>query len=494
MQNVSLLLFTILPLLVCAALIPWLGKLGADVSWLLSLGALALALLMSSVLCFLVFRHGVLSYELGDWGLPWGIELTADYLSVILLLTVTVIGILTVAYSRDYIAKSLPRLEQQTFYYCLFCLLLGSMLAFLLAGDLFTMFVYLSVFSLSGVALVAVSGEPQSVWAAFRYLILSTASGVLILLGIAFLYYFSGTLNVAELSRKLGTFTSTDSVRTALTLMLVGFGIKAALFPLHLWMPDAHAFAPAPVSAILSGLVIEMGVYGMVRSFFFMFRLKGSLVISSFNTILCCLAAAAIIYGAVGAIFQEDLKLIFAYSSVSQIGYIVMGLGLASYFGLLGSMLHIINHAVMKSALFLAAGALFYRTGWRTLRELEGMGKRMPFTAGALALAGIAIIGIPPAGGFVSEWYICLGAIERQQAVFAVFILGGSLLSTVYYIKIINSLYFKVPEKINTAAAVREAPLSMLLPIWMLALASVGLGVFSRFPLLWLEKAVAGLL
>jgi multicomponent Na+:H+ antiporter subunit D len=276
---------------------------------------------------------------------------------------------------------------------------------------------------------------------------------------------------------------------------MVGFSVKAALFPLHIWMPDAHAFAPSPVSAILSGLVIEMGAYGMVRSLFFLFRLKGGLSASPLNLTLCWLAAAAIIYGAVGAIFQQDLKLILAYSSVSQIGYIVLGIGLASYFGLLGSMLHIINHAVMKSALFLSAGALFYKTGWRTLKELQGMGKQMPITCGALALAGIAIVGSPPACGFVSEWYICLGAIESQHTIFAVIVLGGSLLSTIYYLRIINSLYFKAPSQTEAAvAAVREAPLSMLMPIWILALASLGLGIFSRFPLLWLEKAVVGIL
>ncbi len=494
MENV-LLLIIIMPPLVAAILIPWLGQTHREMPLLLSLAGMGISALAAAALSFSVFSHGRISYNLGGWGLPWGIELVGDYLSTLLVLTVTLIGLLTVVYSRAYISKLLPSQKRQGFYYCLLCLLLGSMLAFLLAGDLFTMFVYLSVFSLAGVALVAISGGEQAIWASLRYLLLSTASGVLILLGIGLLYYFTGTLNIAELSQRLTNLTHTKSVLTALSLIIVGFSVKAALFPLHVWMPDAHAFAPAPVSAMLSGLVIEMGAYGMVRSLFFVFRLKGGLDASPLNLTLCWLAAAAIIYGAIGAIVQQDLKLILAYSSVSQIGYIVMGIGLASYFGLLGSMLHIINHAVMKSALFLSAGALFYKTGRRTLTELQGIGRQMPMTCGALALAGIAIIGSPPACGFVSEWYICLGAIESNQTIFAVIVLSGSLLSTVYYLRIINSLYFKAPNQTEAAAVtVEEAPLSMLMPIWILSLASLGLGIFSRFPLLWLEKAVAGIL
>lgn len=485
----SLLIIIMAPL-VAAVLIPWLGQIQKEVPIILSLLSTAVSGVVSFVLAYYVFVHGRISYDLGGWGLPWGIELAGDYISVILVITVSWIGFLAIIYSRAYVRNLLFQPKQQVFYYSLFCMLIGAMLAFLLAGDLFTMFVYLSVFSLSGVALIAISGENQAIWASFRYLLLSTTSGIFVLLGIAFLYYFVGTVNLVELSRRLGGITHAASVVTALSLIILGFSIKSALFPLHVWMPDAHAYAPSPVSAMLSGLVIEMGAYGMVRAIFFLFQLKGG---GDIGVVLCWMAAVAILYGAIAANFQQDLKLIFAYSSVSQIGYIIMGISLASSFGLLGGLLHIVNHAVMKSALFLCAGALFYKTGWRTLRQLEGMGKQMPFTAGALALVGIAMIGVPPACGFVSEWYICLGAIEADRTVFAIIMLLGSVLSTVYYLRIVNSLFFKLPNNNSSSAiAIDEAPLSMLMPIWILALSAVGLGLFNRLPVLWFEKAVMG--
>ncbi len=494
MGNLLLLVIVLAPLF-ASVLIPLLKRKSKAVPLILSAISVGMSFFASIALAYVIYFHGRISYNLGGWGLPWGIELAGDYLNIVFAVTVAGVGFLTIIYSWEYINRLLSVEKQRTFYYSLLCLMLGSIQAFLLAGDLFTMFIYISVFSLAGVALIAIGGEDQAVWAAVRYLILSTVGGVFLLLGIALLYYFTGTLNMVELSHRLSGVAGTKSVLTAVVLLIVGFSVKAALFPLHVWMPDAHAFAPSPVSAVLSGLVIEMGAYGILRSMLFLFQLKISAITVSVSHILCWMAGAAIIYGAVAAIFQKDLKLIFAYSSVSQIGYIVLGISLGSYLGLLGGLLHIVNHAVLKSTLFLCAGALFYKTGRRDLDQLRGMGKKMPFTCGALAIAALAMIGMPPFCGFVSEWYICLGAIDSGHIGFAVVMLAGSLLSVVYYMKVINSLYFKFPRDLNAAEiVVDEAPLSMLAPIWLLALAAIGLGLFNRLPLLWLKRAVASIL
>ncbi|MBI5788455.1 MAG: hypothetical protein HZA78_06345 [Candidatus Schekmanbacteria bacterium] len=489
-----LLLIVIIPLM-GAIIAPLLGQKKSQAAFMIALIA---ALLSWSLIVFLagqVFSHGRISYPLGNWGASWGIELAADYLTVVLLLTVNSIGLLITIYSYSYIEKLLPEAKRRIYYYCLLCMLLAAMPAFLMAGDLFTMFVYLSLFSLAAVALIAIGRERQAILAGLRYLILSTTGGVLILLGIALLSYFTGTMNLNELTKRMAHITNVKPVLVAISIIIIGFGVKAALFPLHLWLPDAHGFAPSPISAILSGILIELGAYGILRCVFLLVQLKSREIYPFINNILCWMSVLAIIYGAVGAILQQDLKLILAYSSVSQIGYIVLGIALSSYYGLLGGMLHIINHAVMKSALFLSAGALLYKTDKRTLKELEGVGKQMPYSAGALALTGIAIVGIPPACGFVSEWYICMGAIQAGRMGFAICVLGGSFLSTIYYLRIINALYFKpVNGGKDTRVAINEAPLGMLVPIWILTFASLWLGIFNRWPLQWLEKMVAGIL
>jgi multicomponent Na+:H+ antiporter subunit D len=268
--------------------------------------------------------------------------------------------------------------------------------------------------------------------------------------------------------------------------------VKAALFPLHIWLPDAHAIAPSPVSAILSGLVVKTGLLGMIRVYQIYYGAK-VLDLSALNTVLVWLGAISIVMGAFFAIFQEDLKMMLAYSTISNIGYIVMGLGLASQYGVIGATVHIFNHALIKATLFLGAGAIIYRTGYRNLTDLRGIGRSMPLTTAAISIGAISIVGMPPTAGFLCKWYIALGAVEAGHPLFGFALVFGALFIFVYYIRMVNTFYFQEPIH-PEILEVKEAPLSMLVPVLILAALCLVMGVLGRIPLSFIEPAVIRML
>jgi multicomponent Na+:H+ antiporter subunit D len=439
-----------------------------------------------------VAREGPFSYLPGGWARPYGIELRFDEYSAVIAI-ICLIGWFAVLYSFRYVEwlRLFPK-ERVPYYYSLLLLNLCGLIGFSVTGDLFNFFVFLEIISLSGYALVAVSGEPTASMAAFKYLLMGAISSLLALFSIGVIYALTGSLNMADVAVRLADVTARAPLALALGTLTVGMMVKAALFPVHIWLPDAHAIAPSPISAVLSGLVVNVGVIGMLRAYQ-IFSGANVLDLSTLNQVLVWLGAISILMGAYFAIFQEDIKLMLAYSTISNVGYMFMGLGLANAYSVMGGAVHVFNHALIKATLFLAAGALIYRTGFRTLHDLRGAGRSMPLTSLAIAIGAISIVGIPPTAGFLCKWYIALGAFNAGQPFFGFVLVFGALFIFIYYIRMVNALYFQKPTNDSVIVAT-DPPLSMLVPILVLAALCLIMGVLGRIPLSFIEPAALRML
>ncbi len=480
-----------LPLVVMAplvggALAPVIAIAGARLLRAWSLAVVAVTGLAALRLTLEVAATGPFSYPLGGFKRPIGIELRFDEFSAAILF-MTLIGGLALTYAGRYAIRGLPA-GGQPWFQALMLINLGGMAGFAVTGDLFNLFVFMEVVSVSSYALVALGDPRMAPLAAFRYLLAGAASSVLILFSIGILYALTGSLNMADVASRLDVEADGMPAILALAGLLTGFLLKAALFPLHTWLPDAHASAPSPVSAVLSALVVKLGILGLLRSW----QIFAGAGWAPLGELLAWGGAVSIVAGAGFALFQQDLKRLLAYSTVSNIGYIVMGLGIASQQAVMGASLHVLNHALIKSTLFLAAGALIHQTGCRTLYELRGAGRAMPATSLALTVGVISVVGLPPTAGFPGKWYIALGALDAGRPVFAVVAAAGGLLAFAYYMRVLNALYFWPPTH-ERVLGVREAPVSMLVPVLLLALCCLAAGVFARLPMAFLEPAVSRL-
>lgn len=457
-----------------------------------ALGAMTLSSVASAMLVTRVAKEGPFSYLPSGWPRPYGIELRFDEFSASVAV-ICLIGWLALLYSWRY-TDSLHDMPPTRipYYYTLVLLNLGGMIGLVVTGDLFNVFVFLEIISLSGYALVAISGERIAEMAAFKYLLMGAISSLMVLFAIAILFSITGSLNMADVTGLLAQTTYTTPAALALAMLAIGFMVKAALFPVHIWLPDAHSIAPSPVSAILSGLVVKVGIIGMVRVYS-IYNGADLLDLHVFNQVLVWLGALSIVMGAFFAIFQDDIKLMLAYSTISNIGYIVMGLGLSTNFSVIGGTVHVFNHALIKATLFFAAGALIYRTGFRTLTDLRGVGRVMPLTCIAVSIGAISIVGIPPTAGFLCKWYIALGAFEAGQPFFGFALIFGALFIFIYYIRMVNAFYFQEPTR-PEILELSEAPASMLFPILLLAALCLVMGILGRIPLAFIEPAAARLL
>lgn len=444
---------------------------------------------MATMLIVRVSQEGPFSYVIGGWVAPYGIELHFDEFSAAIAI-ICLLGMLAIIFSKEYVTHAIaePRIP---YYYTLLLLNLMAMIGFTVTGDLFNLFVFMEVLSLSGYALVAVSGERIAEMAAFKYLVMGAVSSLLVLLGIGMLYALTGSLNMADVTGRLEGAADVP-LSVAFGCLTLGFMVKSAVFPLHIWLPDAHAIAPSPISAVLSGLVVKVGIIGMLRVYQIAYG-SGAVDMDGLNLVLMWLGAISIVMGAFFAVFQDDIKLMLAYSTISNVGYIVMGLGLASSYGLIGASVHVFNHALIKATLFLGAGAIIHQTGKRTLSELAGIGRSMPFTVAAISIGAISIVGIPPTAGFLCKWYIALGAMQAGHPFFAFALVFGALFIFIYYIRMVNAFYFQKPKD-PSILEVHEAPATMLGPTLLLATLCLVMGVFGRLPLSFIEPAVSRLL
>lgn len=445
--------------------------------WLFTLVVSGLAFLISCLLLQQVMTSGTVIYDLGGWDAPWGIEYRIDQLNAFLLLIISAISTVILFAAHTSIRNEIPA-SRHTLFYVLYLLSLAGMLGIVATGDAFNVFVFLEISSLSAYALIALGKDRRALWASYQYLIMGTIGATFILIGIGLMYQMTGTLNMEDLSRRLPEVAQTRTVFTAFAFVIVGICLKLAMFPLHLWLPNAYAYAPSIVTAFLAATATKVAIYLLIRFTFSVFGLSFSFTHFPLQILFLTLGLLGIFVASTAAIYQTKIKHLFAYSSVAQIGYMIVGFSVGTVAGLTATLLHVFNHALMKGALFLALGAVMYRIGSVQLTQFQGLGRQMPLTMAAIVIGGLSLIGVPLTVGFVSKWYLIVAVIEKGWWPVAILILLGSLLAIVYVWRIVETAYFK--PAIAGRGTIEEAPLSFLIPIWILVLANIYFGIDTR--------------
>ena len=417
-----------------------------------------LSISLSSII--LVKNSGMLVYKVGGWVPPIGICMVLDSLTSFMLVTVNLIAFLVTIYSISYMEGYTAKWK----FYCLFLLMLAGMNGVIVTGDMFNLYVFLEIAAVSSYALVAFGTEHEELEASFKYMVMGVLASTLILLGIVLLYSLTSTLNMADISRTLAETGTSRIVFFVATLFLMGFGLKAALVPFHWWLPDAHPSAPAPISAMLSGVLIKvLGIYALARV---LFNVLG--ITSTISTLLMGLGTISMVLGAFLAIGQDDIKRMLAYSSISQVGYIVLGIGIGTPLAILGGLFHLINHAVFKSLLFLNSGAIEYSTGTRDLKKMGGLNFRMPVTGYTSLVGSMSISGIPPLSGFWSKLVIIFAAIQARYFGLASIAILVSIITLAYYLKLQRSAFFGNLKR--EWSRIKEVPFTMRLSMIVLSI------------------------
>ena len=457
----------------------------------LALLVTALTFGISLLLSVQVVEGGVISYALGGWAAPVGIEYRIDALTVLVLMIVSGIGAVVMWYSHESLAVEIPY-DQYSRFHVMYLLSLSGLLGIVVTGDLFNVFVFLEISALSSYVLVSLGRDRRALTAAYQYLIMGTIGATFILIGIGLMYMMTGTLNMADMAVRLRGVAETRTVLAAFGFLTIGIGIKMALFPFHLWLPNAYAFAPSVVTAFLAGTATKVAVYVLLRFSLSVYGVEFSFERMPLSTVLMVLALVAMFSASLVAIFQQDVKRLLAYSSVAQIGYMVLGISFASVLGLTGGIVHMANHAVTKAMLFCALGCVVARIGSTHIDDMRGIGKDMPLTMGAFVVGGLSLIGVPGTAGFISKWYLVQAALAGGYWPIAALILASSLLAIVYVWRVIEVAWFEAPP--SGCGKVREAPLSMLIPMWLLVVATVWFGVDGEFTAGLARRAAEALL
>ncbi len=442
------------------------------------------------IIAYLVANQGNLVYYLGGWAPPLGIELVVDPISAFLLMTFAGIAFVVLIFAHDMLPKEIkPKVI--TRYYALYLVLLGSLMGIVSSNDFFNIYVFLEVSSIAAAALVAVNGEKLAMEASIKYLVMSTLGSGTVLMGIASLYMVTGYLNLDFIAGSLPSAYAQYplNILMSLAMLVVGITVKAALFPLHVWLPDAHGSAPTSSSAILSGLVVKVYIAVLLKLLYRVFPLDFVRAVPLQGSLLL-MATLAIFVGSIMAIRQTDIKKMLAYSTVAQIGYVFLGIGLFSEKAMVGAVLHVFNHAMMKSMLFLSAGLIIKYSGRRKIADLAGLGRTYPLPMIAFSFGALSMVGIPPFSGFISKWYLGLGALEGGQSFFLIVLLVSSFLNGLYYLPIVIAGFFRTGTQDFSKQPI---PLSAQISLVVLATATVFFGLFSNIPIDYITPAVQGL-
>jgi len=459
-------------------------------AWFVATAASWACFAIACLLLGQVLGGGDISYAMGGWAPPWGIEYRVDVLSGFILVMVSLIGALVMTFARLSIEREIPS-DRIYLFYTAYLLNLAGLLGVVITGDIFNLFVFIEISSLSSYAMISLDRDRRALLAAFRYLILGTLGATFILIGIGYLYAVTGTLNMMDLADRLPEVMHTRTAKTALGFLTIGLALKSAIFPLHLWLPNAYTYAPSVVATFLAGTTTKVFLYVLLRLMFSVFGDEFVFAEMRLDVILLPLALASILAGSVVAIYQTNLKRMLAYSSIAQIGYMVLAISMVSETGVQAGVLHMFNHAVIKTALFLCLGCVVYRCGRATLESIAGAGRTMPWTMAAFLIAGLSLIGVPLTAGFISKWYLVLAAVEKNAWIVAGLIVFASLLAAIYIWRVIESAYFREPAADSEA---REAPWSMLVPLWLLIAANLYLGIDTRFTVPYAARAAADLM
>ena len=451
------------------------------VAWLITLATVSFSALMAVALNAQVMTSGVISYDLGGWAPPWGIEYRVDPLNAFVLGLVSLIGLVCVIYAPGSVGSEIdPR--KHALFYSAFLVCFAGLLGVTITGDAFNIFVFLEISSLSTYVLVAMGAERdrRALTAAYNYLVLGTIGATFFVIGVGFLYIATGTLNLVDMGARLADQGDNRVVQAGFAFVIVGMGLKIAMYPLHTWLPNAYAFAPNFVTAFLAATATKVSFYVLVRFEAGMFGPQFEFTGLSLMWVFAPLAVVGMMFGSMNAVFENNIRRLFAYSSVAQVGYMLLGVSFGTAAGLASGLLHLMNHALMKGAIFMALGMLAMRLGVTRVSDLAGLGRVMPFTMFGLVIASASLIGVPLTAGFVSKFYLLTATLERGWVWAAAAIAISSVLAFVYVGRLIEAAYLRAaPTHDGRVLRVPSPPLGMVAALWVLAIANIWFGVDS---------------
>lgn len=465
---------------------------GPNLAWAAASSASVMAFAMALTLTLDVQSAGELTYDMGGWPAPYGIELRIDAFNALVLLLTTGASMIALLSGRESLARDVDE-NRQPLFYAAWLIALAGLSGIAVTGDAFNVFVFMEIASLATYVLVAAGPDRRALTATFKYLVMGTVGATFYLIGVGLVYMMTGTLNFADMEARIAGVADQRPILVAAGFITVGLALKAAVFPLHVWLPNAYTHAPHVVTAFIAACSTKVAIYVLLRFDFFVFQgnLAGHVV--QFAGFLAPLALLGIVVGSVVAMVDGHVKRILAYSSVAQIGYILLGASFSSVAGLTAGIVHLFNHALAKGALFLAVAALAMRVRNLRLDDIAGAGRRMPWTMAAFVVAGASLVGIPGTAGFVSKWLLLSAALEQGVlgAVAVLVVIASSLAAVVYVWRIVERAYFGTTA---TDAQPGEAPWPLLAGVWLAALANVYFGIRPALPVGLAEAAAETLL
>ncbi|MAV25331.1 MAG: cation:proton antiporter [Gammaproteobacteria bacterium] len=463
------------------------------VVWLLTLATALSCFLMSVGLLLVVLDTGGFSYHLGGWAPPVGIEYRLDLLSAFVLLVLTAVffvcqlyaGSLTVASSSKEVP---PAIAPAFFAATLLCI--AGLMGIVVTGDVFNLFVFLEISSLATYAMISLGRDRRALTAAFQYLVLGTIGATFFLIGVGLLYAETGTLNMREMSMLIPDLVDRQTAFTGMTFVIIGLALKLAIFPLHLWLPNAYTEAPSVVTVLLAGTSTKVAFYALARMVVSVFGVE-TVVETPLPRLLLIVGSLAVLFTSAQAILQANVKRLLAYSSVAQIGYMVIGLGLLTTEGLAAGFVHLFNHALTKTGLFMAVGIMMLVSLDARLSSLAGLGRQMPWTSAAVVITAFSLVGIPGTAGFISKWALLDAALAQEAYLIAAVVVVGSLLACLYLLRLLDVMYFQVSEKPRESITI---PIHMVTALWLLAIACIWFGLSTEYSLSVAKLAAASMM
>ncbi|MCX7893201.1 MAG: monovalent cation/H+ antiporter subunit D family protein [Burkholderiales bacterium] len=459
--------------------------------WLIAAGVSVASLAGALALAARVRAEGVLSYALGSWQPPYGIEYRIDAVNAFVLVLVGLVAAVVVPFGRPAVAAEVAA-ERRYLFYAMLCLALAGLNGIAITGDAFNLFVFLEISSLSSYVLIALGRDRRALVASFQYLIMGTIGATFIVIGVGLLYLQTGTLNMADIAARLEAPGAARATLAALAFLTVGICLKLALFPLHMWLPNAYTYAPSVVTAFLAATATKVSVYVLLRFWFTIFGANLVFERLPMPDIFLALSVLAMFVASGIAVYQRNLKRMLAYSSVGQIGYMTLGISLDNVPGLTGSVVHLFNHGVTKGAMFLFAGAIAMAAGTVDLDRLGGLAKRMPLTCAGLVIGGFSLIGVPATAGFVTKWYLVLAGLEKGSLLLAALPAASSLVAIAYVWRFVEAAYMR--EAHPDLAGVKEGFAAPLVGGWILIAICLYVGIDSTWTVEAARRAAAQLL
>jgi multicomponent Na+:H+ antiporter subunit D len=438
-----------------------------------------------------VLGGAVYYYQLGGWAAPWGIEYRVDQLTVFVLLIINLVHLFASIFCLGRNDSNLGLLGQAGFY-AAWLLCMAGLNGMVVTNDAFNVFVFLEISSLSTYVLISCGRDPKALLASYRYLIMGAIGATFILLSIGLLYMQTGTLNISDLSSRIADQGSNRTIIMALAFFIIGIGIKCAIFPLHDWLPNAYSFAPNSVTVLLSGTATKVSLYVLIRFVHDLFGVDYSIADMPLDVVLIAAAIVGMLLAPLIALRESNLKRMFAWSSVAQISYIALGVGLGTQAGVAAALLHMFNHSVIKAAIFMAVGIIISRTGTARIKHLGSVAHHHRFASYAMLFGGLGLIGIPGTVGFISKWVLISAVVDKGWWWLALPILAGSLTSAAYIWRIVEILWAK-PADINFDKKPPAIEFSEWFPLIIMTALALWFGLNSSFTLELADLAAASL-